>query len=87
MGDEGYFDWRESLPRDRQSRSQRQTPDGTKMQHNLETQSPSLMCTMYGLMKDPCQPITHHRMKAQTLLMSRQNGDVRGRPSYRMRCA
>ncbi|KAL6320682.1 hypothetical protein AAG906_008682 [Vitis piasezkii] len=91
MGNEGYFDWRESIfirPSSRpQSRSQRRTPNETKMQHNLETQSPSLTCTVYGLMKDPYQPITHHRMKAQTPLLSRQNGDVIGRPSYRTRCA
>ncbi|RVW96524.1 hypothetical protein CK203_029646 [Vitis vinifera] len=93
MGDEGYFNWRESMER-RKRESERQallttgnrgtnerTLGRTRKPHILETQSPSLTRPVCGLMKDPCHPIMHHKMKARTPLIPHQRGDVVGSPS------
>ena len=45
------------------------TPSRTRRQHTLEMQSPPLACTVYGMMKDPYQPITRHRTKALHLCL------------------
>ena len=39
------------------NRVNKRTPSRTRRQHTLEMQSPSLACTMYGLMKDPYRVI------------------------------
>ena len=60
------------------------TPSRTRRQHTLEMQSSPRMNTVYGLMKDPHQPIARHWTKAWTPLVSHKKGDVIRSPNYRI---
>ena len=59
------------------------TSSRTRRQHTLEMQSFPRMNTVYGLMKDPHQPIARHWTKAWTPLVSHKKGDVIRSPNYR----
>lgn len=59
----------------------------TRRHDTLEMQSLFLMNMVYGLMKDPYHPVTHHRTKARIPLVSHPKGDAIGNPSYRIQCA
>lgn len=54
-----------------------------RRQRTPEMQSPHLLSMICGLMKDPYQPVTRHRMKPLISLISHKKRDAIGNPNYR----